>query len=267
MFRRASLYYIIILFTIALGACSKYSKIQKSQDFEYKYQKALEYYDHEDYFRAMNLFDQVIPFYRGTDQAENISYKYAYAYYNQKEYVMGSYYFDRFAKTFPRSQYAEECSYMAAYCKYKDSPSYKLDQTNTKEAINDLQLFINSYSYSERVDLCNVLIDELREKLQKKDYEIAKLYLKMRKYKAAVSSFDNLLTDYPDTDFREDAMFYTIKAYYYYASRSVKSKRVERYEEAVGIYNDFIVQYPKSDHNKDLEYMVERARKDMGIEN
>lgn len=263
MFQKTSIYYLILLFTIVLGSCSNYSKIQKSQDYQYKYEKALEYYDHEDYYRAMNLFDQVIPFFRGTDQAENISYKYAYAYYNQKEYIMASYYFDRFAKTFPRSEKAEECLFMTAYCKYLDSPTYKLDQTNTFDALKELQLFINAYPNSDKLEQCNELIDELWKKLQKKEFEIAKLYLKMNKYKAAVTSFENLLDDYPDTQHREDAMFYSIKAYYYYASRSVKSKRRERYLEAVDIYNNFVSMYPDSKHNKDVEYMYSRAMREL----
>ena len=227
----------------------------------------MEYYDRGDYFHALGLFDQVIPFYRGNEEAEIIAYKYAYAYYNQKEYIMGSYYFDRFAKTFPRSDKAEECSFMAAYCKYKDSPIYKLDQTSSKEAISQMQLFINAYPYSERVEECNRLIDELREKLQLKELEVAKLFLKMERYEAAVSAFENLLLDYPDTKFREDALFYTIKSYYYYASKSVRSKRAERYQEAADVYNLFVSTYPDSEYNRDVQYMYDRAMKELEKQN
>ncbi len=263
MFKNAFIYFVISVLTLISFSCSKYQKISKSQDFKFKYEKALEYYENEDYYRAMNLFDQVMPFYRGTDEAEDIAYKYAYAYYNQGEYIMASYYFDRFASTYPRSDKTEEATFMAAYCKYKDSPKFKLDQTSTREAIAKLQVFLNSYPTSDRVELCNDLIDELREKLQLKELEIAKLYLKMDKFEAAVSSFETMLVDYPDTKFREDAMFYTIKSYYYYASKSIKSKRVERYQETADTYNKFIAQYPESDYNKELKNMYDRAIKEI----
>ena len=140
--------YLVASLSVVLFSCSKYSKIQKSQDFQYKYQKALEYYDREDYFRAMSLFDQIMPFFRGTTDAEEIAYKYAYAYFYQKEYLMASYHFNRFAKTYPRNEKAEECAFMSAYCKYKESPNYRLDQTNTYEGIKELQLFLNEYPTS-----------------------------------------------------------------------------------------------------------------------
>ncbi len=263
MFRRVGIYLIFSIIALFTISCSQYSKIQKSQDFRYKYEKALEYYDREDYFKALNLFDQVIPFYRGNQEAEDIAYKYGYAYYHQKEYIMASYYFDRFAKTYPRTERAEECMFMVPYCKYLDSPKYKLDQTNTQQAINDFQLFVNAYPTSSRVEECNQLIDELRIKLQKKEFEIAKLYLKMEKYEAAVVSFDNLLLDYPDTQYREDAMFYSIKSYYYYAHKSVRSKKIERYQEAADIYNQFIAMYPESEHMRDVEYMYNKAMKEI----
>ena len=68
---------------------------------------------------------------------------------------------------------------------------------------------------------------------------------------------------YPDTPYREDAMFYTIKAYYYYATKSVRKKREERYMEAVDTYNEFVKLYPDSKHNKDVEYMVTKVNKDL----
>jgi len=263
MFKKALFFILIVSLSVVLYSCSKYSKIQKSQDFQYKYQKALEYYDRGDYYHAMNVFDQVMPFFRGTEEAENIAYKYAYAYYYQKEYIMASYHFNRFANTYPRNEKAEECAFMSAFCKYQESPNYRLDQTNTYDAIKELQLFLNKYPASQRLDTCNTLIDELRYKLQRKDFEIARLYLKMEKYNSSIAAFDNLLKQYPDTKFKEDVMFYSIKAYYFYASKSVKSKRKERYQEAVDIYKEFTRLYPESEHNKDIEYMVGRVNKDL----
>ena len=263
MFKNSLHNILIISLLVFLASCNGYNKLQKSSDYKLKYKKALEYYEKEDYYKALNLFDQVMPFYRGTDESEDMQYKYAYAYYYQKDFIMASYYFNRFAKTFPTSKHVEECAYMSAYCKYLDSPNYSLDQTNTKEAIKELQIFINTYPYSDKVEKSNELIDELRTKLQKKSLEIAKLYLKMRRYKAAVTSFESLLKEYPDTQFKEEALFRTIEAYYFYASKSVRSKRKERYLEAVDVYNEFTSLYPDSKYKKDLDYMVKQAQKEM----
>ena len=46
-----------------------------------------------------------------------------------------------------------------------------LDQTNTYDALKELQLFINTYPNSSRIPECNDLIDKLRTKLEYKDYQ------------------------------------------------------------------------------------------------
>ena len=261
MFRNRVIYLIFSVVAITLASCSSYTKLQKSQDFALKYEKALEYYERGDYVRALTLFDQVMPFYRGTEDAENIAFKYAYAYYHQKEYILSSFYFDRFSKTYPRSSLAEEAMFMTAYCKYMDSPSHNLDQTSTKQAISQLQIFLNAYPQSEKAGQCNALIDELRAKLQKKDYEIAMLYYRMDRYQAAVTSFDILLNAYPDTQYREEVMYFSIRAYFDFENQSVREKRNERYQESIERYQKFISRFPDSKYAKEAMTINERSLK------
>ena len=57
------------------------------------------------------------------------------------------------------------------------SPNHKLDQTYTLEAIKSFQDFTNTFPRSDRVTQCNELIDELRDKLEKKAYYHSKVIL------------------------------------------------------------------------------------------
>ncbi len=262
MFKRA-FYVILVLAAATLVSCSKYQKLLKSSDNEKKYETAMELYQKGDYYKALQLFDQLIPVYRGTNKAEDLFFDYAYSYFHEKEYVMASYYFKRFVTSFPGSEHTEEAAFMAAYCKYLDSPRYSLDQTVTREAINDFQLFINAYPFSERAKEANDLIDELRDKLQKKAYNIANLYFKMEDYQAAIVSYENMLKDYPDTEYKEDILYKVIKSYYEYAMKSIQQKKKERYEAAVKAYLEFVDQYPESQYIQDAQKMRERVKEEL----
>lgn len=130
MFKKTRI--ILLLFVaIALVSCSKHQKLLKSSDNEMKYEKAVEYYEKGDYYRALQVFEQLIPVYRGTSKAEQLYYYYAYSYYYEREYIMASYYFKRFTINFPTSEFAEETAFLVAYCKYLDSPNYSLDRSDT----------------------------------------------------------------------------------------------------------------------------------------
>ena len=252
---------LILLITLVFTGCSEYQKIYKSTDNDLKYESAIAYYEKKDYYRALQLFDQIMPTYRGTEREEKISYYYAYAYYYQKDYILAGYYFKRFADTYPTSRYNEECLFMTAYCSYLNSPPYYLDQTSTLDAIRDFQVFINRYPTSDRVPRANELIDQLRLKLEEKNYKIALLYLQMEEYKAAIVSFQNLMKDYPDTKFREESMYYIIEAWYKYAENSIPEKRIERHQAAIDAFNDFKAQYPESRYLQDAQNLIKNSYK------
>src|SRR5690606_17164297 len=124
------------------------------------------------------LFEELIAIYRGTEKAENLYYMYAFCDYHLQDYILAAHRFGQFVKTFPLSKKAEECQFMIGYCNYLNSPKFTLDQTQTIAAINEFQLFSNLYPKSTLVDSSNKIIDELIIKLEKKNFEIAKFYLK-----------------------------------------------------------------------------------------
>jgi len=245
----------LLLAVVVLAGCGKHQKLIKSTDNEAKYAAAIDYYEKADYYRSLQLFQQLINFYQGTEKAEKMQFYYAYCYYHQKDFVLASYYFKRFVNNYPRSALSEEAMYMNAYCYFLDSPASSLDQTNTYTAIKELQLFINLYSGSSRVDDANNLIDLLRAKLQRKDLDIANLYLKMRLYEAAIYSYKNVLKEYPDTDYKEDILFSIFKSHFNYAQNSISSKQSERYQSALDSYNELIFQFPETKYLKEAKNM------------
>lgn len=246
---------------LAVGSCkSKFEKLKASNDNAKKYKEAIRLYNKRDYSKALELFDVLVTRYRGQEQAEDLYYYYAYTNYKLRDYTSARYHFKTFADTYPTSSRAEECRFMAAYCYYLDSPIYSLDQTNTQSAIDALQLFINLYPKSERVAEASKLIQNLRDKLERKSYENSKLYLTIGDYQAAVISFGNSLRDYPDTKYAEEMEFLTIKAQYLYAKASSEYFQEDRYTQAIVDADQFKEKYPKSQYLAD----VATLRKDAG---
>lgn len=258
-------YSIILLISsvIISTSCSEYQKLLKSSDFELKYTKAVEYYDKEDYFRALSLFEELLTMYKGTTRAEEIYYYYAYCHYNQGDHIMAGYHFSNFGKTYPNSKHKEECIYMSAYCQYLNSPEPSLDQSYTVKAIDELQLFINRFPKSERVAECNELIGKLRNKLEVKSFNNAKLYFDIKDYKAAIVSLKNSLKEFPDTKFREETLFLILKSSFVLAENSIEKKKLDRFKQAITEYYAFIDEYPESEFLKKAEDIYTAAQKNV----
>lgn len=229
----------------------------------------MKYYKKADYYKASVLFEEITPLLRGDSTAEKTQFYNAYANFYQGNYQMSSYLFNSFYATYNNSPFAEESYYMHAYSMYKDTPPYNLDQTNTISAIDALQTFINSYPDSKYAENCSKNLQDLRERLERKAYEKAKLYFKTRdpswgglsNYLASVVTIENFKKDFPDSKYNEELSAMQITAQYELADLSLFNKQKERYTETLTFYEKFVDKYPKSKYIKDLEKYYERSLK------
>jgi outer membrane protein assembly factor BamD len=246
---------------VGLSSCSKHQRMLKSTDYNAKLEAAEKYYEKGDYFRALQLYEELVVVFRGTEKAEKIYYHYAQAHFKMDDYILASYHFKYFARTFPKSEFTEECLFLAAYCKYLDSPNHSLDQTNTIEALQEIQLFINMYPTSTRMKEYNEIVDKLRFTLQSKDFEIAMLYLNIQDYKAAIYSLNTFLKEHPASTYREQVMYNLVKANFLLAGKSIESKRRERYIASIEAYEKFSASFPASRYLKDAASYHKQAQK------
>ena len=251
---------IIVMFCVS---CGEYQKILKSDDFNYKYAKAVAYYEAEDFNRALPLFDELRTIMLGRDKMEEVSYYYAYCHYSTGDLLTAAYLFRNYARIHPNSKHVEECVYMSAYCYYLKAPNYSLDATNTYRAIKELQAFIDRYPNSSKISECNSLLDELRAKLALKAFENAKQYHTTENYKSAVIALENVLIDFPSFNNREEVHYLIVKSFYLLAINSVPEKIEERLNEAIDAYEQFKDNYTASIFLKELEETYNKINKSL----
>ena len=231
--------FVVLFFFLGMVSCGEYHKVYKSKDSSAKYTMAMKKYKEKDYSRAVQLFEQLRDIYRRTDSLENVYYHIAMSYYHLKDYSYASLFFKDYTDNFTNNARVIECSYMAIYCDYMLIGDHDLDQSETRNVMEAMQTFVNYYPDSEYTEKCNALIDEMRGKLQKKEYEIAVQYYKMGEFKSTVTATKTTIKLYPDIPQREELEFLAVKAQYQYAMKSIESKRMSRLEEVITLFEDY----------------------------
>ena len=255
---------LILLLSLVLIAtsCGDYQKVLKSKDTALKYSTAEKLYTEakagegntrNKYRKALRIFEQLVPEFRGKPQGQKLMFLYADTYYELGDYFLAGYQFERFAETYPQSEKAEEAAFKGAKSYYFLSPPFNLDQTETNKAIAQLQSFINRYPESELLDEANDLATELRVKLEKKAYNIAKQYHHTRNYKAAITAFNNFISDYPGSPFRERTFYYRFDSAYQYAINSYAYAMPERLATAKTFFEDYKRYYPQGEYLSQAE--------------
>jgi outer membrane protein assembly factor BamD len=146
-----------------------------------KYVQALDWYNKGAYFKAIPVFEELMGLYKGSQTTEEIYYYYCMAQFKQGNYILSAYHFKNYVQQHPFSQYTEECLYMYAESYDKQSPKSHLDQTETYNAIEAYQVFINQYPETERLDYCNKKIDELQVEIRNQSFESGGIVLQNRK--------------------------------------------------------------------------------------
>ena len=261
--KKTTIFAITILTISSLCCCKGYEKMLKSTDYDAKYEAALRYYNEESYSRARQLFENLTLYYRGNEHAEDIAWYYGQCLLKSDYYYSASYQFKVFTKRYPYSKRAEEAAFLSAYSKYMESPSYTLDQKITKEAITELEQFADRYPQSTHIPEVNNYLDELRNKLMMKDYEIAIGYYNTESYRAAVAALNQFLNNYPDSPHREEAMYYIIKAGYVYAINSREDKMKERLQQVVGDFDKFAVTFSNSKHLSECQDIYTKCKAEL----
>ncbi|MFH6994074.1 outer membrane protein assembly factor BamD [Flavobacterium sp. FlaQc-48] len=254
-----SLLIVVVLFC----SCSEYQKALKNEDVAAKFDVATKMYDAGKYSKAIRLFEQLAPSYRGKPQAEKLFYMFSQSYYKSKQYYLAGYQFESFVSGYPRSEKVQEAAFLGAYSYSKLAPVYSLDQTDTVKALEKLQAFIDNYPNSEYIVQANEAVKILNGKLEKKAYENAKGYNTISDYKSALIAFDNFIADFPGTPLKEDALFYKYDSAYKLAINSIPSKMEERLNVAKVAYNNLVKFNSATKYKKEADEMNARVETDL----
>jgi len=259
-------FYIPLILVLISTSCGEYEKILKSTDYELKKTRALEYFEEGRYIRATELLSQILPRYRATGEAENLTWISSQCYYNVHDYMTAGASYKNFYEAYPYNEHAEEAAFMTAYCDYLKAPRADLDQSYTRAAIEGFQFFIRRFPVSEKKVEADKLIKDLEDKLVEKSFNSAKLYYDLKEYEAANVALSNSLKEYPETKHREELLFLKLESLFQYAERSIDEKRRERYQNTLDEYYSFIEEFPESGYQREIEKIYKSTAKYLNID-
>lgn len=206
---------------------------------------AINLYNEEDYEEAAIEFEALLLQYPGSSIVDDAQYYFGLCKFYRGEYILAAYEFSKLVKNMPASEFVADGQFMLAECYYELSPNYNLDQKYTKKAIGEFQTFIDFFPLNAKVSEAEKKIDELNEKLARKEYTIAIIYEKLEYYSAAIKYFNSVIETYHDTPYAPKSMYGKIQ---------LLVER-EREDEALAEMKKFIRMYPDDENYNQVEKM------------
>jgi outer membrane protein assembly factor BamD len=258
-----------ILFAVSLliliTSCSGYNKVIKGDDYQEKFRVANDLFDKKQFTRSVPLYEQIYQRMPKTGEGELAYFRIGKAYYEDLDFSMAGYYLGAFSQRFPFSEKAQESLFLSAMCSVNNSPEQSLDQNDTELAINNLQQFIDAYPESVLVDSCNHIMDRMRLKLERKNFDGVRLYSKTENYRAAVTTAMTFLEDYPRSTSKEEVSYLLVKNSYFLAINSIENKKCERIEQTIERYRTFVAEYPNTPYKAEVNEISDKMHKEFEI--
>ncbi len=194
------LFIVVVGLALILGGCSS-KETTSTLSAEERFQHAKALFDNGDYLEAANEFTIITLQYQGSAVAGDAQFYLAECRFKRGEYLLASYEYQTLRRNMAASPRVPEAMYKLGLSYYNLSPKSRLDQQYTKKAIEELQAFVEYYPTSEFVPDASVKIQELTNRLAKKEYETARLYATMEYTKASIFYYDNVIEKYHDTEY------------------------------------------------------------------
>ena len=222
---------LLLLFISFLNACSK-EKIKESQIIEKDldlqvleaYQEGLTSLEEGDVLFAAKKFNEAEILFPQSIWAPKSALMAAYSYYSQDYYGDAIAELDRFIKIYPYDKNLDYAYYLLATSYYEQIVNEEKDLQSMTEAKKNFTIVINKFPKTEYSLDANFKLDLINQILASKEMYIGRYYFEKKKWIASINRFLNVINDYNETIYTEEALYRLVEMYYILGLESESKK-------------------------------------------
>ncbi len=221
--------------SMVLASCS-YFKTKPELTAEENYTKGTEAFNNESYQNAIPYFQKILENYPFSKYAVPSELKIAESYFLDKKYMEAVVHLQGFEELHPTNENIPYVLWMKEVSYFKQSSTIDRDTTSLENAQREFLKLESRFPDNPYTKKGEEVSREVREKLARHDFYVAKFYYRDARYEPAIRRLDRLLNDYPDLDFRDRALYYLGKSYFF----------LKEDGDARKAFADLLDAYPKS---------------------
>jgi outer membrane protein assembly factor BamD len=160
-----------------------------------------------------------------------------------ESYVLAINEFQEFLSFYPTHPRADYAQYKLGMAHYRQMRGPQRDQTETRSAIREFEVFVERYPNSSLLEEVGGKLREARDRIATWSFEVGVHYYRQRWYPGAIDRFTVLLKEDPGYTGRDGV-------YYYLAESYIRSKREA---EALPLLEKLIAEFEQSEYLDDAK--------------
>jgi len=160
------------------------------------------------YTKAIEAFERLKDWYPFSKYAILAELKIGDAYYKKEEYEDAVFAYEEFINLHPRNEAVPYVMYQIGRCYFDQVDTIDRDQVNARKAFESFNKLVERYPVDGYARKARPHIAASIRSLAGHELYVGRFYFKNRYYKAALSRFIAVLTDYPDVGQQHEALQY-----------------------------------------------------------
>ena len=160
--------------------------------------------DHEE---AIETFQAIVDNYPYSDYAVLAELKIADAYFDQSKWEEALSYYRDFAELHPTHERVPYSVLRSALSRQNQALNSNRDQTNTKRALEHLDVLLTRYPYTTEAQEAEQLWREMRTRLAEHEMGVGDFYMSHEEFQSAADRFRKVLNDYPGLGLDGQALY------------------------------------------------------------
>jgi len=248
--RRLGLVAALLALGVSMTACgnknSRQTAANSGQPDRFLMDRATESMGKKDWAKAREYYRQIVDNYPQSPLRPDAKLGIGDTYLNEKSaesLVLGANEFREFLTFYPTNPKADQAQFRLAQTYVKQMKMPERDQTNTKEALKEFQVFFDRYPQSPLTPEVRKEWREARDRLSEASYLVGVHYYRVRWYPGAVDRFREVLRDDPEFSKRDGVYFYLAESL----------AKTDKKAEAVPYLERLLAEFQQSEFTNDTK--------------
>jgi outer membrane protein assembly factor BamD len=158
--------------------------------------------------------------------------------------------YKEFLSFYPTNRRADYAQYKLALCHFKQMRAPQRDQSETREAVKELETFVDRYPQSTLMDEGKTKLREARDRMSEADYLVGYFYYRSKWYPGAIDRFKSVL--------KQDASYTGRDAVYFYLADSLSKTKHEA--EALPYLERLVQEFEQSQYLPVAQKRIEELK-------
>lgn len=237
---------LILIFFLIISGCASSDKADEQKEPSVLYKEAEEKLKRGSYEEARESLKKVMERDAEKSYSPVAQIRTADSYYDEGKFDEAVNEYKRFLTMYPHNKYAGYVQYQIAISHFRQIEGIDRNHGHLESAIKEFENLLRNYPRNPFIEEAKERLKKCRDMASEYEFYVGRFYFKKGSYSSAVSRFEGIIMNYPQSSYEAEALYHLGLSY-------MELGNTEKAKEFLSILTS---QYPNYKYKRDAEKIL-----------